>query len=215
MLDAQIVKNGSGHVAVHGNDSQLFVTFFKEAIQDDDATKKEGRPMFKDVDFIKINYAGNSGTVNIRPVIFEDSERAPSDPRRFPQQWAQYQNQETQTQAGTPLHEWAYLSKSQVMMLKAAHIQTVEALAGMADSTIPRLGIGGRDLVEQAKAYLALAKDSSAMTALVAKMQEKDDLIKTLEARLDALAAKIADDSEEQPAKRGRKKKDMNDEDDS
>ena len=46
---------------------------------------------------------------------------------------------------GLPLQEWAPLSRSQVLELKANHIHTVEQLSEIPDSGLEKLGMGARD----------------------------------------------------------------------
>ena len=68
------------------------------------------------------------------------------------------------------------------MELKSLHIHTVEALAGINESFITKLGIDGRRLVEDAQAYLKTAEDGPSKVA--AENAELSRRVETLEAMI-------------------------------
>ena len=59
--------------------------------------------------------------------------------------------------AGTPLSELTFLSQGKRLELKALNIHTAEALASLDGGPLKMLGIGGREMKNQAAAYLAKA----------------------------------------------------------
>ncbi|UJH75049.1 chromosome partitioning protein ParA (plasmid) [Burkholderia cenocepacia] len=188
-------QGNSLHVS-HGDDSGLFVEFSLEPIHQEAESEKQGRPIYKDVAHIRIHFAGDRTKMIFRPVKMEDDQQGPSDPRRFPRQWAAFQEQRSQVQEGTPLEQWPPLSRSEVMSMKAMHIHTVEQLAAMADSNLSWLG--ARELREKAIAWLKNAEGGKEVVRLTAENEQlRADLdaqreqTKELAERLDALSARM------------------------
>ena len=70
-------------------------------------------------------------------------------------------------QVGTPIEEWALVSKSEALSLKSINIHTVDQLAAAPDVALNWLG--ARDLRTKAQAFLEQAKDGSAITKLMAE----------------------------------------------
>lgn len=191
-----IHQQGNNLHVSHGDDSGLFVEFSLEPIHQEAESEKQGRPIYKDVAHIRIHFAGDRTKMIFRPVKMEDDQQGPSDPRRFPRQWAAFQEQRSQVQEGTPLEHWPPLSRSEVMSMKAMHIHTVEQLAAMADSNLSWLG--ARELREKAIAWLKNAEGGKEVVRLTAENEQlRADLdaqreqTKELADRLDALSARM------------------------
>lgn len=146
-------------MAKHGDDKGLFVTFYNEAVHQPAESERQGRPIFKDVPHVHILFPGDRTKEVRRPIKMHGDESSPSDPERWPMQWQAFESQsETQVQ-GVPITEWAPITKSQAMELKALHIHTVEHLAELPDHALNWLG--SRELREQARAFLAAADDGA------------------------------------------------------
>ncbi len=185
----------SYHVS-HGEDRGLHVEFVMEAVEQTFESQQKGRPIYKDEAFIIIRPPGGK-TENKRKVRLEQYGDAPPDTVRWPQQWAQFQAKQEQTQSGTPLEQYPPLSKSQVMELKGCKIFTVEQLSSIPDTGfagVPILDI--RKLRDTAKNYLKNAADGSAVTALEAENAR-------LKGDVEALKAQFAELAAAQPEKRG------------
>lgn len=191
LQDTLIVQNPrNGQTIPHGNDANLIAEFYKRAVRNNFKSEREGRPVHEDAVFIKIYTPGDRHSVI-------DRKATENDKARFLQQWAAFERQGQQVIEGTPLSEWPYLSVSQVADYNGLHIYTVEQLAGLSDAQISKLGHGGREVNRMAQAFLEKAAKSAAAPAAaaeVARLQEeltaKDEQIKELAARLDALEAK-------------------------
>lgn len=144
--------------------------FYRDAIENPARSKEEGRPIYDEIEMVEVRMPGDRLTVFVSPV--EDVHRA-----RWPEIYAAFKRGEERAASGTPLEHWASpeMTRSRVAELKACNILSVEELADVPDNVLPRLGMGGRALREQARAYLAAAKggaDVSAMAAQIAKLQE-------------------------------------------
>jgi len=85
----QIIQQGNNYRVQHGTDAGLFVQFYYEAVKDEEASLKEGRPIFLDKEFIKIIPVGDKNTVVCEPVT-EDHRM------RWPQQYSAPKRQQYQ-----------------------------------------------------------------------------------------------------------------------
>lgn len=164
---AQVHKAGNQLHVTHGDDKGLFVTFYDEAIRQNFESEQQGRPVFKDVPHVHIMFPGDRTKEVKRPVKLSGDESSPSDPERWPRQWAAYQAQAAEVVDGLPVTEWAPLTKSQAMELKALHIHTVEQLAAVPDHALTWLG--AREMQAKARAFLAQATDGAEVLRLKAE----------------------------------------------
>jgi hypothetical protein len=173
-----------------GADSRLAVTFYKRSMKQDDASIEAGRPIFKEFDFIRICVPGDSLT-EIDTYANEEHKK------RFPRQWAHYQNQvgTHETIIGTPLEEWTIISRSQAEELKGIKFHTVEAVANASDLQLQRIGmIAGMNpysFRDKAKAFLNLADqvgETNQREEEMAKLKQENEAIK---AESDAKLAKM------------------------
>lgn len=162
--------SGGGYNVSYGDDSGLYVEFFEDAILDKKETEKKGRNIYKSVDMVRIAFPGNNTKEVVRVVKTEPSGSVPSDPDRFPKQWAAYQEGHEQVSDGTPLEHWPPLSKAQVLELKSMKIHTVEQLASLPDTNLRWMG--ARQLRDNAKAWLEEAESGSETIKLRNQVEE-------------------------------------------
>lgn len=145
---------------VQGADGRLAIKFYKYLQEDVVATLAEGRPMFKEVDYIKIVVPGDALSEIDRPVDEHDKNR-------FPIQWAKYLNRinEEGHYEGTPIAEWNLVSRSQAEQLRALKFHTVESIAQAGDNHIQSIGmIAGMSpytFRDKAKIFLESAKTAA------------------------------------------------------
>lgn len=167
----KITKHSSTNYSVsYGDDTGVIVEFFNNPILQTFQSEKEGRPIYKDVPFISMDFPGDKSKRVCKAVQMEPTTTKPSDPQRFPKQWEAFKNQQEQVMEGTPITEWPPLSKSQALELKAMKIHTVELLASLPDSSLNFMG--GRELREKAKIYLETAKTGSISTQVMAELNQ-------------------------------------------
>lgn len=131
-------------------------------------TKEIGSPQFDDVLMIHIQIP-NSMDIVPRPAT-------DADKKRFPLSWQAYQTGKEPATSGWPLEEWAQITASELQMLKAHHIRSVQQLADVADATIHRLGPGAMGLKNRAQKFL-----------------KSQDVVSELEARLALANKRIAE----------------------
>jgi len=178
-------------------DSRLAIKFYKKAIPMPFQSELEGRPIFQDADFIDIIVPGDNLSV-ISTFVTEEHKQ------RFPKAWANYLNRITEDDSfsGTPLEEWAQLSKSQCEELKGLKFMTVEAIANASDLQLQRVGmVGGMSqnaFREKAKKFLEQANDSAVLAKREAELAASNAKIAELEAKVNALledkVAQVEDD---------------------
>ncbi|ABK44226.1 hypothetical protein Mmc1_1718 [Magnetococcus marinus MC-1] len=155
-------------------DEKLFVEFFMKAVEHKARSLEQGRPVHVEREYIKIIVPGSKDTF-IAPV----RER---DKMRFARHYQAFKNKDRTAEIeGTLLESWPALSVTRVADLKAMHIFTVEQLAALPDNAIQKIGLGARELVAQAKAYLENAKDSAVAQQLAVALEKRDQRIAELE----------------------------------
>jgi hypothetical protein len=142
-------------------DSRLQVRFYKRPVQQEAETLAEGRPIYKEFDFVHICVAGDTLTEI-------DTYALASHKTRFPIQWANYQNRlgsDDQEVVGTPVGEWPLVSKSQAEELRAMKFHTVESIANASDQQLQRMGMAAGmspyAFRDKAKSFLNLASSSA------------------------------------------------------
>ena len=161
---------------VAGHDKSGCVgVFYDKAVKDVEATKIEGRQVFKRVPYVEILIPG---CPHQRPNLKATDEHK----TRFPAAWQAYQERRTGLVDGTPLNEWTYLDVAKVAELSAAGLLSVEQVANVSDGDLKVLGMHGRELRERAKQFLKGAGEVE--KELRSTIEEQGKQIKDLEARI-------------------------------
>lgn len=195
-----VKQSGNSLHVTHGEDSNLYVEFTMEAVEQTHESAVQNRPIYKDVPHIRILFPGDKTKVVFRPVRDEDKYR-------FPRQWQAFENQSTQTMEGTPITEWTALSKSEALEYKAVNVHTMEMLASLSDMQIQNLPLGARARRDAAKAWLDTAKNGAGLS----KMMADNESLKMEIERLKSMFAQFGKTTEEkeitEPKKRGPKPK--------
>ena len=149
--------------------------FYYKAVEMTGESKKQGRPIFKDVAYVEILVPGNARDVVNRKVREEDKER-------WPRQWLLFSKMGETATEGTPIDELPGLLASQVAVLKSVNIPTIEALAGVSDAHLSGIGSDARKLRDRAANYIALSKDQ----AVVQELREENEKLAARVAELEA-----------------------------
>ena len=168
-------------------DEYLAVRFYHKPMQQQDKSLKAGRPIFEDVAYIEIMQPGNKDNIIQRPATEMDKQRFA---KHYAMWKARTSNEDVQL-VGTPLSEWAGVTRSQANELSFFNVKTVEQLANMADSnTNNMMGLG--NLKEKARKYLDSSADQAtidALAALKAENAEMREMVKSM------MAGKTAESS--------------------
>lgn len=167
----------------------LHIEFKNVAVENKAKSRTEGRPIFEQQEQVHIRFVGDTKKELVAPA----QEKCARDPGNG--QWISYaqlyhkhydafKNGQVVAGEGTPIEELHFIDAAKRAELKALHVHTAEALAGLEGVNLTRLGMYGRELKEKAKAYIDKAKDSALETRLAAENAQ-------LKARLEALKAQI------------------------
>ncbi len=162
-------------------ESTLYVSFYLDAIEFKSESEKAGRPVFKDVPFIKILVPGDTTNIIERKATKDDE-------LKFPKAWARFKAQESEAVEGMPLEQWPQVTRSLLKELKYFEVHTVEQLAGLSDGQIAKLGMGFTEYRNKAKAYLAAAAGTASATAQEAENQRLRDQLADLQKQMSELS---------------------------
>lgn len=157
------------------NNESLVTPFFKNVAQiDPHATKREGRPIYSDMEVCEVRIAGDR---NFKPefpahsmwnrVDGEDISYA----MRWPEQYARFKANSEQVASGTPLSELTFLTEAKRQELRGLKVYTAEALAAIEGKNLSALGGEGREWKTQATAYLARAGGSAETVRLAGEVE--------------------------------------------
>lgn len=123
------------------------VKFFYAYNQDMQQTYDAGRPIFKEIESISIQWPGMDETV--RAV-------EPRDVQEYPEEYARFKAGSVPVQAGTPLVEWSLLPGTAMRELQHLGFRTVEQLAEANDDIKRRMGPLSQ-FVKRAKEWIEAA----------------------------------------------------------
>lgn len=157
-------------------DKKLFVQFYLRAVVNNFKSSQEGRPIFDEVDYVRIIVPGDKNTVI-------DTKVTPEYAQRFATQFEKYKKNQSQAVSGTPLEVWPQMTVGQVAELKAMNVHTVEQLAELPDNLAQRI-MGSHDLRRRAATFLEAANGEAANTKLAAELAQRDNEIELLKAQM-------------------------------
>lgn len=145
--------------------------FYIDVQEDEEASKKAGKKVFRNVEKIEIR-TGSRDTV--------DREVTNEDRVNYSAKYLAFKAGQSQDEVGGyPLKKWPPITKGEAETLYAAGVKTVEQLAAAADSRLQGLG-PMQSLRQKAKDWLEEEKRGSKVSAL----REENEGLKS---RLDAL----------------------------
>jgi hypothetical protein len=164
-------------------DARLRVQFGPFPQINQEKTTAEGRPIYDDILYIMIYVPGERDVVHRK--AYE------GDKQRFPFQYQAYMNKQNQdTAGGTPLKVVPWLTLGQVKELEFFNCYTVEQLAAMPDSNISKFH-GIQKLKQNAKDFLAAAKEAAPLIAMRAEIDQRDDQIAALQNQMADLVKRL------------------------
>lgn len=183
-------------------DATLLVKFYMRPRLDQAASKKEGRPIYKEVEHIDIRVPGNRNAGAARPATPADKERFAEHYRRFKDRVSQDDT------SGTLLSEWAPISRSQAEELAFFHVKTVEQLANMSDTQVSKF-MGMMGLKERAKEWLDKINEDKKYNEVAEEAKAANKKNSELEHELNELKQQLADlqKNVQTKPKKSRKKK--------
>lgn len=152
---------------------KVFVRFNRQPVQDQEASLREGRPVFRDVIYIEKRVPGDNSNVVHRPA-------RDADYQEFAGVYEKFKAGEGERLVGTPLKEWPAITRSLVEELAHFHCFTVEQLAEMSDSALQNVG-PLMAVRQKARDAISKAKDEAPLQKLRADLEARDNTIATLQ----------------------------------
>jgi hypothetical protein len=172
------------------SDNLVVPRFYSDAVENKAKSREAGRPIFDDRELVEVRFAGNRQTVSVFPAHAICGETQDEDgdthkityAQRWPDQYRRFKAKQQQMAAGTPVDELPFLTQAKRSELKALSIYTAEALAALDGQELKNIGQGGRDLKNQAQAYLDNAAGSADVTKMAAELLELRQQLQELRA---------------------------------
>jgi hypothetical protein len=162
------------------NDPLVIPVFKTHTTKNEAKTRDAGRPIYDEMEVVEVRFAGDRLKVSVFPAhaICGEAQDENGDTRkityaqRWSEQYKRFKAKEHQVAEGTPVDELPFLTQAKRSELKALSIYTAEALAALDGQPLKNLGQGGRDLKNQAQAYLDNAAGSANVTKMAAELEE-------------------------------------------
>lgn len=186
-----------------------YVKFEVRSEEDREASLEAGHYVGKDIVFALVTPAGTRERVEKKADDWIASLEEGVKQERIPTAWlAYYKNalkdfieQRETPENGYPIRDWPSVNPSQVNTLLDMNIRTVEDLADATEEAVHRLGMGGRALKQKAQAWLDASNKKGKTTEeianlrqqnaeLLARDEEREKQLKTLQAQVEALTQK-------------------------
>ena len=180
------------------DDKGLVAVFRNDIMRNVGKSIEAGRPIYDDVEVVEIRAAG-SKNISVFPAMefshwdedeVSGGQRAYTYAERFSRQYQQFKAHQQQTKAGTPLDYLPFLTEAKRAELRALNIYTAEALTVVDGAELKNLGPGGRELKNQAAAFLENSTDMARVTKLEAELEAMRARNQVLEDDLKATGAK-------------------------
>jgi hypothetical protein len=175
----------------------MIIRFEFQGLVDEAKSAEEGRPVYRDVEFIEIRSPNDPLSVVHREVTKEDRAT-------YPQLYRAWKEGAADALTGTPLKEWAPIAASQAALLAFKGIRTVEQFVEVSDDGCHQLGHGYLTLRNAAIAWMKKAQDASSATKMAAELQARDSEIRALKNQIADIAARQAELAEASPPKKSK-----------
>lgn len=154
--------------------------FFMKAVENKAKSTEEGRPVFDEREMVEIRIPGDRLATHVNYVLDEHRQR-------WPDHYSAFKRGEARAASGTPLEHWPQMTTGRVASLKALGVLSVEELSNLPDNMLPSLGMGARELREQARAYLAAAQDGAAASRAAAENADLRAQMERMQKQMEAL----------------------------
>jgi hypothetical protein len=160
--------------------------FYLNPIQNNFKSQEQGRPIFDEVEFVEILIPGD------RNARF-DGRVKDEHRQRWPREYAAFKAGLETPAEGTPIREWAAITRGQAEELAFANVRTVEVLASLSDQQLQKVvPMNGYALREKAQRALEQAAGSEPAEKLAAEVENLKATIAQMKSTIEAQAAELA-----------------------
>jgi hypothetical protein len=165
-------------------------------------TEARGTDVYDDVEHIKVAIPGDRNNILLQP-------SSPAYRKRFPHAYQSFKDRTVTggEGAGKPLTHWPMVTRAMAMTLMAAHVRTVEMLAGLSDEHLQKFPGNIQELRDKARAYLDDAKSGAALNKALTDAQRQEATIAALQAQINQLQSRELErqqkEAEAQPGAKG------------
>jgi hypothetical protein len=194
-------------------DDVLVAQFKYLAMENPEKSKKEGRPIFDDVEVCIIRAPGMKDVKTFPAAALSTQwltdpetgeQRQISYAERFRHQYQQFKADAAQTKSGTPLDYAPFLTDGRRAELRAQNVYTIEQLAAIDGTELKNLGPGGREFKNKAMAFIEEGKASAPNKQMLAELEvlrarnavleDDNNLLKSAKARAEKEFEGMSDD---------------------
>lgn len=182
--------------------------FFWKTDRNNFQSEQHNRPVHDNVLYVEVYTPGSRESSPVHEVLrkFDKDTELPdvlnvAIHERYPAQIKAFlENDDSADLTGTPLESVTFLEAGMIASLKESKIFTVEGLAALPDEKLRVLGLGGRTLRDQAKAFLETAKGGEGTAKLAAEVNDLKDQIAVLTKRATDAETRVAELEKEKAA---------------
>lgn len=169
----------------NAGDDTLFVVFYMGVIQNEGKSIEAGRPMFDDVECVRIMVPGDRNNVIDRPASQQDKAR-------FAKQYAMFTQgrKEDDQVTGTRLTEWPFLTRGQCEEFRYLGLRTVEQLADVRDDICAKVP-GMNQLKRNAAIWLDKAKGAAEAAKTAKEIDTQNKRLAHMQSVIDEQAARL------------------------
>lgn len=159
--------------------------FFIESVIDPAASEKAGRAIYRDMERVRIQIAGDQFSAAVHPVgvAIWGTDKAED---RFPEAYERWKRKGNMVVNGTPLSKWPLATPSFIKEMEFINVFSVDDLASIADVHLDRIA-DGRQWRDRALAWLKSAKDGAAAAKYAAENERMREEMAELRAMVDRL----------------------------
>ena len=166
-------------------DRPAAIRFEKRPKEDKEASRLAGSVIYEDINYVLVTPPYSKDVFESKVELwFENVEKNVRN-GRTPQKWfdywkecyARWKKGEEAPLNGTSVKNWSAITPAQVKTLLVANIVTIEDLAIANDEGIRRLGMGGVDLKNKARAYVQATKDTGPLVMENAALKKEVEIL--------------------------------------
>lgn len=177
------------------------VRFFKHPVLQSFLSKKEGRPIYKDTNYIEIQIPGQKNQVVKREVQDKDKTE-------YAVEWNNFDDGGSGG-VGSPIDHLPGITPSKVMEMQSLGIHSIEQLVGLSETGIQKLGHGARAFIKTGEQYLG-------QTSEIDEVREQNEALakqnRDLSAKVDMMMEQMKQITDKKPARKRSAKQLANDE---